>query len=55
MGWFVISVSGIVHIFSMKYMSMDISYIRFFMFISVFTFMMLILVFSSNIIVFFVG
>jgi len=55
MGWFVISVSGIVHIFSMKYMSMDISYIRFFMCISVFTFMMLILVFSSNIIVFFVG
>jgi len=49
------SVSLLVHIFSVDYMKSDPYVIKFFSFISLFTFFMLVLVCSNNFLVLFIG
>lgn len=51
----IISISFIVHIFAIDYMSKDPHLIRFLAFLSLFTFFMLLLVTSGNYIIFFIG
>ena len=51
----VTSVSFLVHIFSVDYMASDPYKIKFFSFISLFTFFMLVLVCSNNFLVLFLG
>ena len=51
----VLTVSSLVHFYSIKYMAQDPHIIRFFTYLSLFTIFMLILVSGSNLIILFVG
>lgn len=51
----VCSISFLVHIYSFNYMSEDPNFVKFLSYLSLFTFFMLILIFSSNLVVFFLG
>lgn len=51
----VCSISFLVHIYSFNYMDNDPNFIKFLSYLSLFTFFMLVLVFSDNLIVFFLG
>ena len=55
MSFVVCSVSGLVHLYSYNYMGGDPHRPRFMAYLSFFTFFMLILVFSSNLLQMFVG
>ena len=54
-GWPVLIISSLVHVFSISYMSHDPHVPRFFSYLSLFTFMMLVLVTGNNYMVMFVG
>jgi NADH-quinone oxidoreductase subunit L len=51
----VCTVSGAVHLYSINYMHLDPSRSRFMGYLSMFTFFMLLLVFSDNFVLFFFG
>src|SRR5688572_29315601 len=54
--FFVITfISTLVHLYSFEYMTYDLNFFRFISFLSLFTFFMLMLVFSGNLIQFFLG
>lgn len=51
----VCSISFLVHLYSFNYMSNDPNFVKFLSYLSLFTFFMLVLIFSSNLIIFFLG
>ena len=55
MAFVVTSVSFLVHVYSVAYMSKDESYNRFFIYTTFFTFSMLLIVFSDNFLQLFIG
>lgn len=55
LAFIVISISFLIHIYSMYYMDNDTSYIKFIMLLSLFTFFMLFLIFSSQLVTILVG
>jgi len=51
----ILTISGLVHVYSIEYMRTDPHVVRFFGYLSLFTFFMLVLVNSGNLLIFYIG